>query len=268
MSKVVLITGASSGLGKATACHLADLGYVVYGTCRNPNQYETPPNYKLISLDLNQPTSIQSAVEELLEEKGRIDVLINNAGSGIIGPMEELEIDALRANFETNCYGPLLLMQKVLPVMRKQKAGFVVSITSIGCAMGLPFRGAYSASKGALSLLTESLRMEVKPFGIKMCTVAPGDFVSDIASRRYYAPQKEQSPYEAIYKRNLATIDAHVSSGIQPEVIAHEIARILPQKNPKVHYRVGAPLQKFSVVLKGILPNRLFEKLLLLFFKN
>ena len=268
MSKVVLITGASSGLGKATACHLADLGYVVYGTCRNPNQYETPPNYKLISLDLNQPTSIQSAVEELLGEEGRIDVLINNAGSGIIGPMEELEIDALRANFETNCYGPLLLMQKVLPIMRKQKEGFVVSITSIGCAMGLPFRGAYSASKGALSLLTESLRMEVKPFGIKMCTVAPGDFVSDIASSRYYAPQKEQSPYEAIYKRNLATIDAHVSSGIQPEVIAHKIARILPQKNPKVHYRVGAPLQKFSVVLKGILPSRLFEKLLLLFFKN
>ena len=268
MSKVVLITGASSGLGKATASHLADLGYVVYGTCRNPNQYETPPNYKLISLDLNKPTSIQSAVEELLGEEGRIDVLINNAGSGIIGPMEELEIDALRANFETNCYGPLLLMQKVLPVMRKQKGGFVVSITSIGCAMGLPFRGAYSASKGALSLLTESFRMEVKPFGIKMCTVAPGDFVSDIASRRYYAPQKEQSPYEAIYKRNLATIDAHVSSGIQPEVIAHKIARILPQKNPKVHYRVGAPLQKFSVVLKGILPSRLFEKLLLLFFKN
>lgn len=268
MSKVVLITGASSGLGKATASHLADLGYVVYGTCRNPNQYETPPNYKLISLDLNKPTSIQSAVEELLGEEGRIDVLINNAGSGIIGPMEELEIDALRANFETNCYGPLLLMQKVLPVMRKQKEGFVVTITSIGCAMGLPFRGAYSASKGALSLLTESLRMEVKPFGIKMCAVAPGDFVSDIASRRYYAPQKEQSPYEAIYKRNLATIDAHVSSGIQPEVIAHKIARILPQKNPKVHYRVGAPLQKFSVVLKGILPSRLFEKLLLLFFKN
>lgn len=268
MSKVVLITGASSGLGKATASHLADLGYVVFGTCRNPNQYETPPNYKLISLDLNKPTSIQSAVEELLGEEGRIDVLINNAGSGIIGPMEELEIDALRANFETNCYGPLLLMQKVLPVMRKQKGGFVVSITSIGCAMGLPFRGAYSASKGALSLLTESFRMEVKPFGIKMCTVAPGDFVSDIASRRYYAPQKEQSPYEAIYKRNLATIDAHVSSGIQPEVIAHKIARILPQKNPKVHYRVGAPLQKFSVVLKGILPSRLFEKLLLLFFKN
>ena len=268
MSKVVLITGASSGLGKATASHLADLGYVVYGTCRNPNQYETPPNYKLISLDLNQPTSIQSAVEELLGEEGRIDVLINNAGSGIIGPMEELEIDALRANFETNCYGPLLLMQKVLPVMRKQKEGFVVSITSIGCAMGLPFRGAYSASKGALSLLTESLRMEVKPFGIKMCTVAPGDFVSDIASRRYYAPQKEQSPYEAIYKRNLATIDAHVSSGIQPEVIAHKIARILLQKKPKVHYRVGAPLQKFSVVLKGILPSSLFEKLLQLFFKN
>jgi short-subunit dehydrogenase len=157
-------------------------------------------------------------------------------------------------------------MQCALPQMRLQQNGFILNITSIGASMGLPFRGAYSASKGALALLTEALRMEVNPFGVKMCTLAPGDFVSDIASRRYYAPQKKQSPYEAIYKQSLETIDEHVLSGIAPEIIAQKIERIISLKKPKVHYRVGAPLQKFSVVLKGLLPNRWFEKLIQQFY--
>jgi len=266
MAKVVIVTGASSGLGKATADLLAQKGYRVYGTCRNPKKYDSPEGYDLLPLDLNKTTSIQNLVTQVIANENRIDVLINNAGAGIIGPMEELDPKALRDNFETNCHGPLQLIQSVLPYMRNQKEGFIVNITSIGCAMGLPFRGAYSASKGALSLLTESLRMELKTFGVKICTVAPGDFVSDIASRRYYAPQKEQSPYSALYKQNLATIDQHVDTGIAPELIAQKIASILTQKKPKVHYRVGAPLQKFSVVLKGILPSRLFEKLLMRFY--
>ena len=134
--------------------------------------------------------------------------------------------------------------------------------------MGLPFRGGYSASKGALSLLTESLRIEVKQFGIKVCTLAPGDFVSDIASRRYYEPQKKESPYEKIYKKNLATINEHVESGISPKIIAKKIGILLTKNTPKVHYRIGSPLQKFSVVLKGILSSKIFEKLLILFYKN
>ena len=266
MAKVVLISGASSGLGKATANLLADQGYVVYGTCRDPKQYDTPKNYSLLPLDLNHNSSIEKTVNTVIEQEQRLDILINNAGAGIIGPMEELEATAIRDHFETNCFGPLYLIQRVLPQMRLQNNGFIINITSIGASMGLPFRGAYSASKGALSLLTEALRMETKPFGVKMCTLAPGDFVSDIASRRYYAPQKKKSPYEAIYKQNLDTIDEHVSSGIQPENIAYKISYILTQKNPKVHYRVGAPLQKFSVVLKGLIPSRWFEKLIQKFY--
>ena len=267
MSRVVLITGASSGLGKATADHLAKLGYIVYGTCRNPSKYEAPLDYQLVRLNLNEPSSIHNCIEAVLSKQHRIDILINNAGLGIIGSMEELDVAALRSNFETNCYGPLQLIQAVLPQMRKQQNGFIINITSIGCAMGLPFRGGYSASKGALSLLTESLRIEVKQFGIKVCTVAPGDFISDIASRRYYEPQKKESPYEEIYKKNLATINEHVKSGISPNIIAKKIGIILTKNSPKVHYRIGSPLQKFSVVLKGILSSKIFEKLLILFYK-
>jgi len=266
MAKVVLITGASSGLGKATALHLVNKGYVVYGTCRDPKKYASPKTYRLLPLDLNDKASIAKAVADVIKKEKRLDVLINNAGAGNIGPMEELDGIALRTHFETNCFGPLHLIQCALPQMRLQQNGFILNITSIGASMGLPFRGAYSASKGALALLTEALRMEVKPFGVKMCTLAPGDFVSDIASRRYYAPQKKQSPYEAIYKQSLETIDEHVSSGIAPEIIALKIERIISLKKPKVHYRVGAPLQKFSVVLKGLLPNRWFEKLIQQFY--
>ena len=268
MSKIVLITGASSGLGRVTALYLKKQGYVVYGTSRNPNRYKNSKFYELLYLDLNELNSLQKVVDEILNKEGRIDVLINNAGSGIIGPMEELKLSALKSNFETNCYGPLKLMQAVIPEMRKNGNGFIINITSIGCAFGLPFRGGYSASKGAFSLLTESIRMEVKEFGINICTIAPGDFNSDISSRRYYSPQIKKSPYLENYKKNLKIIDKHVSLGIDPEVIAKKIAVILKKKNPKVHYRIGSPLQKFSVFLKGVLPSRLFEKLLILFYKN
>ena len=268
MKKVVLITGASSGLGKATANYLADQGYLVYGTSRNPDNYETPNKYQLIPLNLNKINTIQKGVDIVLKNEGRIDILINNAGTGIIGPIEELEMSAIHSNFETNLYGPLKLVQVILPQMRKQQNGFIINITSIACSIGLPYRGGYSASKGALSLLTEAIRMEVSPFGIKVCTVAPGDFVSDIASRRYYAPLKNESPYKKIYKKNLNTINKHIDSGINPQIIVKKILHILNSNNPKVHYSVGSPLQKFSVILKSILPSKLFEKLLMLFYTN
>ena len=128
MSRVVLVTGASSGLGKATADHLAELGYIVYGTCRNPSKYEAPLDYQLVRLNLNEPSSIQKCIEAVLSKQHRIDILINNAGLGIIGSMEELDVAALRSNFETNCYGPLQLIQAVLPQMRKQQNGFIINI--------------------------------------------------------------------------------------------------------------------------------------------
>ena len=159
------------------------------------------------------------------------------------------------------------MAQAVLPQMRLQNAGLIINVTSIAGVMGLPFRGVYSASKSALSIMTESLRMEVKSFGIDVCTLAPGDYATDIALRRYHAPVVSNSPYQKIYQENLDTMDAHVDGGNSPQEIAVAIADIIEKGNSKVHYQVGPFMQKLSKTLKNILPSRIFEKLIMNHYK-
>jgi len=262
MNQVVLVTGASSGIGKSIAFHLHKLGYTVYGTSRNPEQYSETFPFTLVQLDVTKKDSITQLIQTLKEKEHRIDVLINNAGVGITGPVEETLLDAMRANFETNFFGPLAMIQAVLPIMRKHTDGVIINITSIAGYMGLPFRGAYSASKGALNIISEALRMEIAAQGIRVMTLAPGDYATDIASRRYHEAVIENSPYQNTYQESLNTMDAHVDSGNDPIEIALKVAALLRKKTPKPHYIVGSFLQKFSIVLKKILPQKAYEKLL------
>ena len=153
----------------------------------------------------------------------------------------------MESNFKTNFFGPLALTQQVLPVMRSQKSGLVINVTSIGGYMGLPFRGIYSSSKGALGTVTEALRMEVKRLGIDVVTLAPGDYATEIASRRHYSPLKELSPYYDMYKFSLQTIDQHVDSGSDPNDLAKMVDIIIKTKKRKVHYISGSFLQKISI---------------------
>jgi len=266
MNKVVLITGGSSGIGKAIGIYLQQKGYRVYGSSRNPGAVTHSP-FPLVALDVRNSASIQLAVQEIIGKEGRLDVLINNAGVGITGPVEEIPLEEIQNNFHTNVFGPIETMKAVLPVMRRQKSGMIINITSIAGYMGLPYRGIYSASKGALELITEAVRMEVKPFNIKVTNVAPGDFATDIASRRFHAPVLEHSPYREIYSQQLATIDNHVNDGGDPAEMAKAIDRIITGNNPKVHYRVGAFMQKFSIFLKKILPDTAYEKMLMNHYK-
>ena len=267
MTKVILITGASSGLGKATAIYLASKNYKVFGTSRNPNNYPKNDAFELLQFDLNKSQTSKALVDLVIKKSGRIDVLINNAGVGITGAIEETDIAAMKSNFKTNFFGPLALTQQVLPVMRSQKSGLVINITSIGGYMGLPFRGVYSSSKGALGTITEALRMEVKRFGIDVVTLAPGDYATDIASRRHYSPLKEASPYYDIYKFSLDTIDEHVDSGNDPLDLAKIVDKIIKTKKRKVHYTSGSFLQKISITLKKILPDTLYERLIMNHYK-
>jgi short-subunit dehydrogenase len=264
--KVVLITGASSGIGKSIGEFLNEKGFKVYGTSRNPERY-LDSKFELLSLDVRNQESICISIEYILKKSGKIDVVINNAGVGITGPIEEIPMQEIKNNFETNFFGPIGVIQAVLPQMRKQKSGLIINITSIAGYMGLPFRGIYSASKGALGLITESLNMEVKPFGINIANVAPGDFATNIASGRFHAPIIKGSDYEKTYGNNLKTMDEHVQSGGNPLEMAEAIYKIIQTSNIKIHYKVGGFMQKFSIVLKRILPDKMYEKMLMNHYK-
>ena len=260
--KIVLITGASSGIGKAIGEFLGQKGYEVFGTSRNPERYPGSA-FPLLALDVRDPDSIRECVSEVISRAGRIDVVVNNAGVGITGPIEEIPTVEIRNNFETNLFGPIEVMKAVLPQMRLQKSGLIINITSIAGYMGLPYRGVYSASKGALELITESIRMEVKSHGIHVTSIAPGDFATNIAAGRYHAPLVAGSAYEKQYKEILGTMDAHVDSGSDPLEMAQAVYVVMQQKSPEVHYKVGAFMQKISVALKRILPGKAYEKMLM-----
>ena len=265
MAKIVLITGGSSGIGKSVGEYLTTRGFVVYGTSRFPENH-LDSKFPILKLDVTQPVSISECVAELISKTGQIDVLINNAGVGITGPLEEIPTEEMKRNFETNLFGPINMINAVLPSMRLQRSGLILNITSIAGYMGLPYRGIYSASKGALELITESYRMELKSFNIKMSNIAPGDFATNIAAGRYHAPVLENSPYKESYGATLDMMDSHVDSGENPLLMAQVVHKIITSKNPKIHYKVGAFLQKFSVVLKRILPDLWYEKLLCRFY--
>ena len=266
MSKVILITGGSSGIGKSIGEFLFERGYTVYGTSRNPQNY-TQSKFPIISLDLAKSESINSCILAIIEKENKLDVLVNNAGTGITGPIEEIPDAEIKQSFETNFFGPINVIKAVLPQMRKQNSGLIINITSIAGYMGLPYRGVYSASKGALELITEAFRMEIKDFNIHMTNVAPGDFATNIAAGRFHAPVLEDSPYSNKYGTVLKAIDDDVNNSSDPLQVAEIVYKILKTKNPKIHYKVGAFMQKFSIALKRVLPDKVYEKLLIDHYK-
>lgn len=266
MSKVVLITGASSGIGKSIATFLTEKGYKVYGTSRSTKNIDDFP-FSLIALDVLKIDTIKTAVEFIIKKEGKLDVLVNNAGMGITGPIEDTPTDKMRAVFNTNFFGAIDVMKAVLPQMRKQKSGTIINVTSIAGYMGLPFRGIYSASKSALEIVTEATSMEVKNFGINLVNVAPGDFATNIAAGRYHTPVFDNSAYKENYQANLDLMNSHVSGGMNPLEMAKAVFKIINTKNPKIHYKVGGFMEKFSIVLKRILPGKVYEKLLMNHYK-
>lgn len=266
-SKVVLITGGSSGIGKSIGIFLSSKGFKVYGTTRSLDKYPDFKHFGLLELDVSDPQSISEAIGKLLEKEGRLDVLINNAGIGITGPIEETPHHEIQKAFNTNFHGPIHMMKAVLPTMREQHAGLIINITSIAGYMGLPYRGIYSATKGALELVTEAMRMETKDFGVHITNLAPGDFATNIATGRYHAPVDAGSPYKIPYGNTLKMINDHVNDGKDPICVAEAVYAIIRTESPKVHYKVGAFMQKFSLFLKKILPDKQYEKLLLNHYK-
>lgn len=269
MNKVVFITGASSGIGRVTAEYLSHKGFKVYGTSRMANVQKDDQKmqklpFELIEMDLMKIETIEAAINYVIEKEGRIDVLINNAGIGITGSIEETPTKEIRKSFEINLFGTLEVIQFAIAQMRKQGNGLIINITSIAGYMGLPFRGIYCATKGALEILSEAISMEVKEFGIKITNVAPGDVATNIAKRRYYTPFITNSPYKNVYQKNIEIMDSHVAEGSAPIVMAKHVHRIILKSNPRLHYKVGSFIDRLSIIMKRVLPDRLFEKLLMM----
>ena len=259
MKKVILITGVSSGFGKKTAELLAKNGHIVYGTIRS--SCEVDPAIKVLTMDLMKKDSIFQAVEEVIQNEGRIDYLINNAGMHLGGPIEEAPTEFFSRQMETNVNGLVHILQATLPHMRKQGKGTIINFSSIGGLMGLPFQPFYSASKFAIEGLSEALRLELKPFNIKVVVINPGDFhTSNTANRTNITVTG--GPYETQFNKSLAQIEKDENGGWDPNIVAKKMVEIVECKNPKNRYIIASFDQKMAVVLKKILPIGLFSNIL------
>ncbi len=264
---VVLVTGASSGIGKAIAERLARLGYRVYGTSRKQKPLDDkslekqygPGFFKLIQLDVCNEESVKNAVEYVLEKEGTIDVLVNNSGFGIAGSVEDTSTEEAQKQFDTNFFGVHRMLRHVLPVMRKNRKGTIINISSVAGIFSIPFQSVYSASKYALEALSEALRVEVKPFGIKVVLVEPGDTRTEFTSRRQIVTAAgENSVYKESFERSLNTMVRDEINGPEPDVVAKVVIKILRRKNPPVRVVVGASY-KAMVILKRFIPARFVE---------
>jgi NAD(P)-dependent dehydrogenase (short-subunit alcohol dehydrogenase family) len=264
-NKVILITGISSGFGKQTARLLAGKGHSVYGTVRKETEHLAGVNY--LTMDLTDSISIHQAVKTVIDKEGRIDVLVNNAGMHTGGPAENLPDDYLRLQLETNFTGMARITRAVLPGMRKQGGGMIINFSSIGGLMGLPFQAYYSAAKFATEGFSEALRMEVKKFNIKVVLINPGDFNTNNTSNRrgFLVPATENDPYD--FARTLAVIEKEELHGSKPEVLAAKITEIVDLRNPRNRYIISSFEQKLAVFLHWLLPGKLFDKILMDFYK-
>lgn len=257
---VVLITGASSGIGQACARHLAARGWRVFGAQRSRMADDPAARIESVSLDVTDDESVRAAVQTVIERAGRIDALINNAGCAYMGAVEDTSVDEAKAQLETNFFGVLRLCRAVVPVMRRQGGGRIINISSLAGVLGLPFSGLYSASKFALEGMSESLRWETRPFGIKVSLIEPGDFATQLpAARRIARAAESADTYRTAFEKVQAAQAKDEAGAPSPEAVAQLVERILRHPNPALRYSVGMFGQRIVVPLKRFLPQRLFE---------
>lgn len=266
MKKVAIITGASSGMGKSTAFELQQKGYKVYGMARRTEKMNDlkEKGMEVVSLDLTNDESITAAVNTVLEKEGRIDVLINNAGYGSYGSVEEVSIEEAKRQFEVNIFGLARITQLVIPTMRMQKSGRIVNISSMGGKMYTPFGAWYHATKFALEGWSDCLRIELKQFGIDVAIVEPGGIQTewgDIAMESL-AQVSGKGPYADMAKKVIAVSDKNNNKLTPVDVLGKEIAKAASENNPKTRYLKGY-LAKPLVGMRKWLGDRTFDKLLM-----
>ena len=256
--KVVLITGASSGVGQSTARLLSQKGYKVFGTSRNPASAQTISGVEVLALDVRSDDSVAACVKAVAGGAGRIDVLVNNAAYELAGALEETSIEEAKAQFETNFFGAVRMVNAVLPVMRKQKQGQIINVSSLSGVSSIPFMGYYSASKFALEGYTEALRMEVSPFNIHVSLTEAGFLRTPMMNKRQVSTAQLEE-YEGWRQRAFNAIRKHEQKAPGPEMVSEMLLSIITSRNPRLRYLVGRQA-KFTTRLQRFLPAGTYER--------
>ncbi len=254
MSRVAVVTGGSSGIGRCTALSLKEAGYAVYEFSRRE---QGTGEVEHISCDVTDGNAVRTAVQSVKEKEGRIDVLVNAAGFGISGAVEFTETDAAKRLFDVDFFGMVNVNRAVLPVFREQGFGRIVNISSVAAPIAIPFQTYYSAAKNAMNAYTMALANEVRPYGITVCAVQPGDIATGFTAAREKSHEGDDV-YGGRISRSVATMEHDEQNGMKPEVAGRFIARVAQKKSHKPIYTIGAQYKIFCFLAK-ILPARLLN---------
>jgi short-subunit dehydrogenase len=236
--QTALITGATSGIGLIIATQLHENGYKVFGTSRNPEKHRQVLPFELLGLDITSETSVQNCIDTLLSRSQTIDILVNNAGIGICGSAEETSIEQAYKQVETNFWGAVKMTRAVLPIMRRQRSGKIITIGSLGGIIGIPYQSYYSAAKHALEGFYKSLRLETSSFNIKISMVEPGFFNTNLHNAFEYA-KPAISDYDNLRNNALPVLSDSIEKADTPEAVARMVLKIVNSKNPGYSYRIG-----------------------------
>jgi NAD(P)-dependent dehydrogenase (short-subunit alcohol dehydrogenase family) len=260
--KVAVITGSSSGIGLESALALARNGYTTYATMRSPDkdtsikaavQNEGLP-IRVIPLDVTNDSSVKNAVDQIISEVGRIDVLVNNAGYGLLGALEDLALEEIKSQFETNFFGPIRVIQAVLPTMRKQRSGRIINISSGNGIFGLPGASAYVSTKFAIEGLSESIAYELEPFGIRVILIEPGFIRTNFANAIVVAKraQDSASPYPEMMQKLMAVAAKLAKNASDAELVANIVLDAASNSSPSLRYLAGKDMESWSADKKNM----------------
>ena len=271
---VALVTGISSGIGFETALLLARNGFNTYASMRNLGKSKDITQIaskeklplQVIQLDVNDDRSAKDAVDKIIEENQRIDVLVNNAGYGLLGSLEDLSIEEIKAQFETNFFGVVRVTQQVIPVMRKQNAGTIINVSSVGGRIGIPGLSAYHSTKFALEGLSESISYELEPFGIRVVIIEPGVIRTNILNSSSSAKKAldPKSPYFSLSQKLNDNFKSMMVSELSspPEEVAKVILQAVTSENPQLRYSVGDDAANLIHASKNM-PDKEFRKMIM-----
>jgi len=255
---VVLVTGASSGIGAAAAELLAACGHTVVGASRRAS---APPGVAALRMDVEDDASVQAGVAGVLAEHGRLDVVVNAAGYGLSGPVETTSLQDARAQLETNLWGTVRVTRAALPALRASGNGLLVNVSSLAGIFAIPFQAYYSASKFALEGWSEALAYEVRPYGVHVTLVEPGNIRSGFTAGRREATGADGEVYGEAYRAALEIMVRDELAAVGPEVVARAIAKVVRAKRPPRRVTAGSAGERSSVLLRRLLPASAFERL-------